>query len=188
MPAGQDGGGQWVGDNATVSGEAVTGRVLFAADITGFTGHGINQAINRSISPSKILDATQNPLKVENRSNGSIRYFGRGATVVLNPAGQVITIWPDSLKSVMSQMSRPALLKAISRLLWEHWDPIDLHDTDAPNNEYDEIAAAVAELIVEGSSEHDIAKRMAKFVDEDLGIVLDEAKTISAAKLIFASM
>jgi hypothetical protein len=55
--------------------------------------HGINQAIRRGVSPIAILDAVNNPLKVQPRSNGSTRYIGNKAVVVLNPEGEVITVW-----------------------------------------------------------------------------------------------
>jgi hypothetical protein len=42
-----------------------------------------------------MLDAVKNPLKVRPRSNGTIQYIGRDATVVLNPAGKVVTVWPQ---------------------------------------------------------------------------------------------
>lgn len=45
----------------------------------GFTKHGINQAINRGIASGDILDALN---------------YGANAVVVLNPFGEVITLWP----------------------------------------------------------------------------------------------
>ncbi len=65
--------------------------------VTGFTKHGINQVINRNISPASILDATRNPLSVAVRigpSGASARYIGSACVVVINPAGDVITAWP----------------------------------------------------------------------------------------------
>jgi RHS repeat-associated protein len=61
--------------------------------ITGFTKHGINQMINRGISPAAICDAVNNPIKVQIRENGTIRYYGSSAVIVLNPLGQVVTGW-----------------------------------------------------------------------------------------------
>lgn len=65
--------------------------------VTGFTRHGINQVINRNISPAAILDATRNPLSVAVKigpSGASARYIGSACVVVINPAGDVITAWP----------------------------------------------------------------------------------------------
>jgi uncharacterized protein RhaS with RHS repeats len=64
-----------------------------AGIITGFTRHGLNQAINRGVSPGAMCDAVNNPISVTERSNGTTRYTGAGAVVVLNPAGRVVTVW-----------------------------------------------------------------------------------------------
>jgi RHS repeat-associated protein len=66
--------------------------------ITGYTRHGLNQAISRDgvgVSPSAILDAVRNPLETVSR-NGTVRYVGERAAVVLNDAGRVITTWARS--------------------------------------------------------------------------------------------
>ena len=97
VPAGSPDGGQWTsidGDEWPHSAHNQNrDRVLLAADITGFTKHGINQTINRNISPSAISDAINNPLKIVPQQNGTIRYIGRHAVVVINPSGQVVTVW-----------------------------------------------------------------------------------------------
>ena len=64
-----------------------------AGVITGFTRHGLNQAINRGVSPAAICDAVNNPSDVSVRSNGTTRYTGANAVVVLNPLGRVVTVW-----------------------------------------------------------------------------------------------
>ncbi|TMI99432.1 MAG: hypothetical protein E6G97_22860 [Alphaproteobacteria bacterium] len=68
-------------------------RIRLAGDITGFTKHGINQTINRGVSPSAMHDAVTNPIQILPQSNGTTQYVGRGAAVVLNPLGQVVTTW-----------------------------------------------------------------------------------------------
>jgi RHS repeat-associated protein len=62
--------------------------------ITGFTRHGIDQAITRGVSPSAMLGAVNSPVAVQIMPNATIRFTGTGAVVVLNPAGQVVTCWP----------------------------------------------------------------------------------------------
>jgi hypothetical protein len=95
VPAGNPDGGQWMSD--LVDGAVATAEDFAVleeiADINGFTRHGINQAINRGISPDSILDAVKNPLDIVDRPNGTTQFWGRSAVVVLNPAGQVVTVW-----------------------------------------------------------------------------------------------
>jgi hypothetical protein len=102
VPAGNPDGGQWTGtggarDSTTVPGRpqgtAVDQLIHLAGDITGFTRHGINQTIARGVSPTAMLDAVTNPLQIIPQANGTTRYIGAGAVVVLNPAGGVITVW-----------------------------------------------------------------------------------------------
>lgn len=87
--------GRWTsgGENPTSSESDGNRPIRLAGDITGFTKHGINQAINRGVSPKSIHDAVTNPLKVLPQPNGTTRYIGHGAVVVLNPAGEVVTVW-----------------------------------------------------------------------------------------------
>ncbi len=64
--------------------------------ITGFTKHGINQAISRDgvgVATQAIMDAVKNPLKTVGQSEGRIKYIGNQATVVLNREGKVISTW-----------------------------------------------------------------------------------------------
>lgn len=63
------------------------------ATINGFTRHGLNQAINRGVSPRAMLDAVKNPIKIVCRPNGTTQYRGADATVVLNPGGSVVSCW-----------------------------------------------------------------------------------------------
>ena len=71
---------------------AVTG----GGQITGYTRHGLNQAISRDevgVSTQAILDAVRNPTRVIEQANGAVQYIGQNATVILNRAGEVITTW-----------------------------------------------------------------------------------------------
>jgi hypothetical protein len=98
VPRGQPEGGQWTSDSGSGRGgrdipTASDKPVRLADDITGFTRHGINQTISRSVLPSAILDAVVNPIQIIQQPNGTTRYVGAGAVVVLNPAGGVVTVW-----------------------------------------------------------------------------------------------
>jgi len=101
VPAGNRDGGQWTREGEesdlgiselanSLDDEAI---LQLAGDITGFTKHGINQAISRGVRPAAILDAVVNPLEILPQPNGTIRHVGRSAVVVLDPAGRVITVW-----------------------------------------------------------------------------------------------
>lgn len=92
VPAGSSEGGRWTTGN---SGAEKPHRIRVAADITGFTKHGINRAISRGISPASLHDAVVNPLQILPQANGTTQYVGRDAVVVLNPLGRVVTTWPQ---------------------------------------------------------------------------------------------
>jgi len=64
--------------------------------ITGYTKHGINQAIDRDgvgVSVSAIHNAVNSPEKVIKQPGGVTKFVGKNATVVLNKSGKVITTW-----------------------------------------------------------------------------------------------
>ena|GEM_PF-1713006 len=70
-----------------------------ARTITGYTRHGLNSAISHDgvgVSPQAILDTTRNPLQVIQQSNGTTKYVGDQAVVVLNEVGEVVTTWATS--------------------------------------------------------------------------------------------
>lgn len=64
--------------------------------ITGFTRHGLNQAISRDgvgVSNRAMLDAMKNPKEVVPQSNGTTLYIGHNAVVLTNAQGKVVTTW-----------------------------------------------------------------------------------------------
>ncbi|MCW2317658.1 hypothetical protein M2322_003222 [Rhodoblastus acidophilus] len=89
-----------VGDSAGLLGEnfgklgTVVGKPEL--EITGFTTHGINQAITRGVMPQNILVTVNKPLIVLRQSAGQYLYLSNEAGVVLNPAGRVMTTYPAS--------------------------------------------------------------------------------------------
>ena len=68
-----------------------------ADSITGFTQHGLEQALGRDggvgVSDSAMADAVTNPEEVIPQSDGAVKYVGKNAVVVLNSDGKVITTW-----------------------------------------------------------------------------------------------
>jgi len=70
--------------------------------ITGYTKHGLNQAIGRDdgkgVNAKSMLDAIKNPKKIITNQNGTFQYIGKKATVVLNKQGKVVTAWDKPRK------------------------------------------------------------------------------------------
>ena len=105
-------GKQWVtmfGREVTEVVAAKGGAEIIASNgikITGFTGHGVNRAIGsvgrQGVSPSSILDALKNPLKINNivtdqLGRQSQRFIGQFGEVVVNPqTGRIISVNPTS--------------------------------------------------------------------------------------------
>ena len=84
----------------TVSKVKKTNKV--AGKITGYTKHGLSQAIGRDggrgVKASAILDAVRNPTKTVFQDGGKVKYIGKQAVVVLNSEGRVITTYAKSSK------------------------------------------------------------------------------------------
>lgn len=49
--------------------------------------------VGSGVSDSAMDDAVENPTEVVPQANGTYRFVGTDATVVLNRAGQVVTTW-----------------------------------------------------------------------------------------------
>jgi len=84
-----------------VKGPLVAAAVPIVANgrLTGYTKHGINQAIGRNggvgVSSKSILDTVKNPVNVVLQSGGRIKYIGTTSTVITNGNGKVITAWAN---------------------------------------------------------------------------------------------
>ena len=55
--------------------------------------HGLNQAINRGVSPQTILDTVRNPVVVLRQGSSWFLYLSESGAVVLDDIGQVVTVW-----------------------------------------------------------------------------------------------
>lgn len=79
--------GAWIGPAIQI------GRVV----ISGFTRHGLNQTINRGISPGAVVNTLRNPTSVQTFTSGAnagtTRYIGSQSTVVVNNQGRIVTTW-----------------------------------------------------------------------------------------------
>lgn len=75
--------------------------------ITGYTRHGLNQAIGRNggrgVHPEAILDAVRSPTKVIEQAGRATKYVGKDATVILIGEGKVITTWDRPRNPVRNQ-------------------------------------------------------------------------------------
>jgi RHS repeat-associated protein len=81
--------------------------------ISGFTRHGIDQAISRGVGPAAMIDAVRNPLAVLQQGSGNYLHIGEQAAVVLNSAGRVVTTYParmyDSAVQAIANAARGGL-------------------------------------------------------------------------------
>ena len=75
------------------------GKVVqnISGKVTGFRGHGLNQTINRGVSPKAILNSVKNPKVVLEQSSGNMVFLSDDAAVVLNNSGKVVTTYPASM-------------------------------------------------------------------------------------------
>ena len=69
--------------------------VMSSGMITGYTKHGLAQAIGRDggkgVNPQAILDAVKNPQQIIHQAGETIKYIGENATLVLNKFGEIVT-------------------------------------------------------------------------------------------------
>lgn len=85
--------------NMLIYGISTGNNALSRLPITGYTRHGINSAISHDgvgVSPQAILNAVANPTQVIQQADGTFKYIGENAVVILNQFGQVITTWATS--------------------------------------------------------------------------------------------
>jgi len=67
-----------------------------ALKITGLSGHAVNQAITRGVSPQALLATIKSPVVVLQQSSGRYLYVSNQAAAVLTPAGKLVTTYPAS--------------------------------------------------------------------------------------------
>jgi hypothetical protein len=77
-------------------------------EITGYTQHGWDQATGRDgglgVSENAIISAVSNPINVISQAdNGTVRYEGADATVILNENNEVVTTWSTSSNGVRNK-------------------------------------------------------------------------------------
>jgi hypothetical protein len=87
---------------AQLAAEEVAGARLPLA-ITGYTRHGLNQAISRDgvgVSTRAIMDALKNPTSIAGQSGGRFVLTGKEAVVVINAEGRVVTTWATNSAGV----------------------------------------------------------------------------------------
>jgi hypothetical protein len=61
--------------------------------ISGFSGHAVDQAINRHVSPFEIKDSVMNPISIKVRPDLTVQYWGKDTVVVFNQTGRIVTVW-----------------------------------------------------------------------------------------------
>ncbi|WP_309081482.1 RHS repeat-associated core domain-containing protein, partial [Zhihengliuella sp.] len=64
--------------------------------IRSMSRHGLNQSINRKISPQNLRSAVVHPIAMKPQLRKTV-YFGARASVVLNSERRLVTVWRNSL-------------------------------------------------------------------------------------------
>lgn len=103
--AGEAAGVSGAAGAATLGAKGADGAVKLVADkISGYTKHGLNQAISRDggrgVSPKAILDAVKNPVKIAEQAGGKVMHTGKDAKVALNSEGKVVTTIPRNSEAL----------------------------------------------------------------------------------------
>lgn len=79
------------------------GKKAIQGVITGYTKHGLAQAMGRNggrgVATWAINNAIKNPTKIVSQANGVLRYENIEAVVVLNKYGKVITTWAKTSRA-----------------------------------------------------------------------------------------
>ncbi|MGD8452276.1 MAG: hypothetical protein PVJ57_10700 [Phycisphaerae bacterium] len=61
------------------------------------------------------------------------------------------------------------LSAAVSKILFNEWDPIDVHDEGCPSDEYDSHVPGVCRLLNQGASAQEIAEHLAIVARDIIG-------------------
>lgn len=81
----------------------MVGKKAIQGVITGYTKHGLAQAMGRNggrgVATWAINNAIKNPTKIIPQANGVLRYENAEAVVVLNKYGKVITTWAKTSRA-----------------------------------------------------------------------------------------
>jgi len=86
---------------------------------------------------------------------------------------------------------RPDLLAAVSRALFERWDPIGARAMDPrwPSDEYEGYSAGVLRLVLNHASDDVVAEHLGRIEDEWMGLVPSPlARRLAVAKAIRESV
>lgn len=77
----------------------------------GFSGHAVNQAINRGVKTEAIHNTIKNPVAVLSQQGGNrFAYVSQDAVVVLDKKGNIVTIWgKDTFDYVVKQVLKDAV-------------------------------------------------------------------------------
>jgi hypothetical protein len=68
-----------------------------AEEITGFRKHAAQRAFERGVPVDDLIDTVKNPAVVLQQSAGKYLFLSSRAIIVLNPAGEVVTVYPSSM-------------------------------------------------------------------------------------------
>lgn len=79
--------------------------------ITGYTSHGLDQKISRSVPTNQLLEASRNPLVTLQQARDTTLRITKDVGVVLNQAGKVVTTYTKDqflphIKNVINRVTK----------------------------------------------------------------------------------
>lgn len=79
--------------------------------VTGFSGHAVNQAITRGVKTETIQNTVKNPVAVLSQQGGNrFAYVSQEAVVVVDKSGNIVTVWgKDTFDDVVKQVLKDAV-------------------------------------------------------------------------------
>jgi hypothetical protein len=79
--------------------------------VTGFSGHAVNQAITRGVKTETIQNTVKNPVAVLSQQGGNrFAHVSQEAVVVVDKSGNIVTVWgKDTFDDVVKQVLKDAV-------------------------------------------------------------------------------
>jgi hypothetical protein len=85
-------------------------------------------------------------------------------------------------------MNAPNLTKAVCAMLLADWDPIGIRDEPKAQDEYDDYAPAIAQLLRSGADAERIAAHLVHIQTDEMCLPPDQARAQRAAEKLLSLM